>query len=656
MKQLDFKTGFIVEQKQPVNEEYIFEFLGTLLVCGVLGGIVAKNTMKWYIDWQTNRQNMYKAKLEALKNKQEYKEEKKKIKEMKRKEKEQEQTVAAMTAMEKALESMPEGPQKEKMRKILQAAKKMQEGDPSPDDINEINTRANAQPTPEEQKVLPRINDATEKMKATPEYKQAWANFEAAQKKQWEAFQNATPEQLEEMTKKLDEQTKQLQEVTGKGEEPKEGEPKEGEPKKGEPKDGEPKEGEPKEGEPKEGEPKEGEPKEGEPKEGEPKEGEPKEGEPKKGEPKEGEPKGGPQDDKFTFKDEDGNVYTKDGDTYTMKAPDEEKAVPIKKDEFEQQYKDNGVDGDEEDIENEGDDSEEGDDIDDSKGGKIENPSKKWHKKKNKLTGKPTKSYFDKKGNSISADEFKEKLKHYREAKKGAKESRGFSFTPIFGSHHKVTPVKEAQDSKVVTDRIDITNERLVYIKYVMDTTTNSVEKVAMERMYNALLNLAYTTDGQPRSVDDLYTYLNQTMVENSGKIEGLPTETQIENIDEKCKAFKELHPEEFEAYLTRLKKQQLDKTKTEKDNAAADLLHPSDNDDDSQAIAKIRKMSSIYGFTNILGLEPERKPSKEDEDKKDQANQQQKAKTTGIDTDDNENVKADDISDEQIEKIVGLI
>lgn len=590
MKQLDFKTGFIVEQKQPVNEEYIFEFLGTLLVCGVLGGIVAKKTMKWYIDWQTNRQNMYKAKLEALKNKQEYKEEKKKIKEMKRKEKEQEQTVAAMTAMEKALESMPEGPQKEKMRKILQAAKKMQEGDPSPDDINEINTRANAQPTPEEQKVLPRINDATEKMKATPEYKQAWANFEAAQKKQMEAFENATPEQLEEMTKKLEEQTKQLQEVTGKGEEP-----------------------------------------------------------------KEGEPKSGPQDDKFTFKDEDGNIYTKDGDTYTMKAPDEEEAVPIKKDEFEQQYNDNGMDGDEEDIENEGDDSEEGDDIDDSKGGKIENPSKKWHRKKNKHTGKPTKSYFDKKGNSISADEFKEKLKHYRDAKKSKKESRGFSFTPIFGLCHKVTPVKEAQDSKAVTDRIDITNERLVYIKYVMDTTTNNVEKVAMERMYNALLNLAYTTDGQPRSVDDLYTYLNQTMVENSGKIEGLPTEAQIENIDEKCKAFKELHPEEFEAYLTRLKKQQLDKTRTKKDNAAADLLHPSDNDDDSQAIAKIRKMSSIYGFTNILGLEPERKPSKEDEDKKDQVNQQQKAKTTGIDTDDNENVKADDISDEQIEKIVGL-
>ena len=607
MKQLDFKTGFITEQKQPVNEEYIFEFLGTLLVCGVLGGIVAKNTMKWYSDWQTDRQNMYKAKLDALKNKQEYKEEKAKIKEMKRKEKEQEQTVAAMTAMEKALLSMPDGPQKDTLTKTLQAARNMQSGKASEDDIKDVNTLALKPATNEEQKLLQRVNDTTEKMKATPEYQKAWANFQEAQKKQWEAFQNATPEQLEEMTKKLDEQTKQLEDVTGK---------------KGEPEPG-------------------------------------KTPEPEPGKTPEPEPGKTPDNeltqDKLTFKDEDGNTYTKDGDKYTMQAKDEDKAVDIDKDQFEQQYKDNKLDGDEEDIENTEDDAEEGDDIDDGKGGKIENPSKKWHKKKNKLTGKPTKSYFDKKGNSISADEFKEKLKHYREAKKGAKESRGFSFTPIFGSHHKVTPVKEAQDSKAATDRIGITNERLVYIKYVMDTTTNSVEKVAMERMYNALLNLAYTTDGQPRTLEDLYTYLNQTMVENKGKIEGLPTETQIENIDQKCKAFKELHPDEFEAYLTRLKKQQLDKAKTEKDDAAANLLHPSDNDDDSQILGKIRKMSSIYGFTNILGLEPERKPSKEDDDQKDEIAQQQKAKTTGIDTDDNENVKADDISDEQIEKIVGL-
>lgn len=599
MKQLDFKTGFVAESNQPVNEEYIFEFLGTLLVCGVLGGIVAKNTMKWYSDFQNDRQTMYRNKLEALKNKQEYREEKAKIKEMKRKEKEQEKTIAAMTAMEKALRSMPDGPQKDTLTKTLQAARNMQSGKASKEDIKDVNTRALKPATNEEQKLLQRVNDATEKMKATPEYQKAWTNFQEAQKKQWEAFQNATPEQLEEMTKKLDEQTKQLEDVTGK------------------------------------------------------------KGEPEPGKTPEPEPGKTPDDeltqDKLTFKDEDGNTYTKDGDKYTMQAKDEDKAVDIDKDQFEQQFKDNKLDGDEEDVENTEGDAEEGDDVDDGKGGKIENPSKKWHKKKNKLTGKPTKSYFDKNGNSISADEFKEKLKHYREVKKGAKESRKFSFTPIFSSSHKITPIKEAKDTSVATNRIDITNERLVYIKYVMDTTTNSVEKVAMERMYNALLNLAYTTDGQPRTLADLYTYLNQTMVENKGKIEGLPTETQTENIDEKCKAFKELHPEEFDSYLIRLKKQQLDKAKTEKDDAAANLLHPTDNDDDSQILGKIRKMSSIYGFTNILGLEPERKPSKEDDDKKEEIALQQKAKTTGVDTDDNENVKADDISDEQIEKIVGL-
>lgn len=83
-------------------------------------------------------------------------------------------------------------------------------------------------------------------------------------------------------------------------------------------------------------------------------------------------------------------------------------------------------------TEEEGDDieDEEGEEETDDKGEKtgkkvLKNPSKVWHKKKNKRTGKPTKSYFNKKGDSISPKEFSEKMKHYKErlAKKSNNES-----------------------------------------------------------------------------------------------------------------------------------------------------------------------------------------------------------------------------------------
>lgn len=357
------------------------------------------------------------------------------------------------------------------------------------------------------------------------------------------------------------------------------------------------------------------------------------------------------KDDIEEYVDDDGTRYTRNGDKYTMTSKDGE-TTEVSKEDFEAAIENDDV-KDAERTDNDDDLEDTGDPSDMSK-----DPRKKWKQRTYKRGNKTfkTKSYYNKKGASITKDAFKAMVDAYEQKQKGKKktknESNLFSFTPIFGMHRKVTPVIE---SKTVTDRVDITNERLVYIKYVMDTTTNNVEKVAMERMYNALLNLTYDSNGKPRSLKDLYTYLNQTMVENKGKIEGLPTESQIENIDQKVRAFKELKPDEFNAYLTRLEKEMLDKNGTKKDDAAANLLHPAGDDTDSQVISKIRDMSSIYGFTNILGLEPDRKPSKEDEKKKDEIKQQQKTGVPTIDTDDNKNVKADDISDEQIDKIIGV-
>lgn len=77
---------------------------------------------------------------------------------------------------------------------------------------------------------------------------------------------------------------------------------------------------------------------------------------------------------------------------------------------------------DEDDDENEYDSDE-----DDDQGGKkkLQNPAKIWRRKKNKTTGKMTKSYYskDSKGNeiSITQDEFKDKIEAYQKAKKKAK-------------------------------------------------------------------------------------------------------------------------------------------------------------------------------------------------------------------------------------------
>ena len=99
----------------------------------------------------------------------------------------------------------------------------------------------------------------------------------------------------------------------------------------------------------------------------------------------------------------------------------------------------NGNDEDYEDEDNEGSEDEDLDDLEDDDfedddinsdveqgengKSKVKNPAKVWKRRKNKRTGKTTKSYYngkkDENGNkiSISAEEYKEKVKHYKKLK-----------------------------------------------------------------------------------------------------------------------------------------------------------------------------------------------------------------------------------------------
>jgi hypothetical protein len=53
---------------------------------------------------------------------------------------------------------------------------------------------------------------------------------------------------------------------------------------------------------------------------------------------------------------------------------------------------------------------------------KLKNPAKTWHKRKNKRTGKTTKNYYNSKGESLSSNEYKQRIENYKKAKKRAQE------------------------------------------------------------------------------------------------------------------------------------------------------------------------------------------------------------------------------------------
>jgi hypothetical protein len=239
---------------------------------------------------------------------------------------------------------------------------------------------------------------------------------------------------FEEVHKKAEEHTKKIEaKATGKSE----AEPaKKEEPKKEEPKKEEPKKEEPKKEEPaKKEEPKKEEPK-----------SDPKTG--KEGEAKTEEIPGYDADG-----DTDGTKWVKTTDkdgneTYALLDKDGKKVDDASKEDFEQAKKDheenakrddetNGEDEKSGDVDTDANDAD-GEEVDDGKGGKkkvLKNPAQIWHKKKNKATGKATKSYYNKKGDSISQDEFREKMKKYQAAKSKMK-PESVSFSQFMSNHY----------------------------------------------------------------------------------------------------------------------------------------------------------------------------------------------------------------------------
>ena len=125
-------------------------------------------------------------------------------------------------------------------------------------------------------------------------------------------------------------------------------------------------------------------------------------------------------------KDEDGNEVLK----YVMRDNSGEE-VEISKEDFEthktnfNEFKEELNPEDEEKLDNALDEtyteteeeknSDEGKEAErDETNGKRVNPAKIWHKKKNKNTGKSTKNYYNKKGDSISSDEYHKRIENYK--------------------------------------------------------------------------------------------------------------------------------------------------------------------------------------------------------------------------------------------------
>ena len=138
------------------------------------------------------------------------------------------------------------------------------------------------------------------------------------------------------------------------------------------------------------------------------------------------------EEDKIEFKDDDGNIYTKDGDKYKMKDSDGEE-IDINKEDFESEYKKYTQKDEEDDAK---DDDERVDNDDDlekpefsTSGGKVtydekgKDPRKFWKKRTYKRGDKTfkTKSYYNKHGVSISAEEFNNKIKNFEKKQKKTK-------------------------------------------------------------------------------------------------------------------------------------------------------------------------------------------------------------------------------------------
>ncbi len=139
--------------------------------------------------------------------------------------------------------------------------------------------------------------------------------------------------------------------------------------------------------------------------------------------------------------DKNGNetfaLLDKDGNKLDASKEDFEKA---KKDHEENSKSDDVSNGDDEkdgDVDTDANDAD-GEEVDDGNGGKkkvLKNPAQAWHKKKNKATGKTTKSYYNKKGESISQKEFHEKMQKYQ-ATKAKMKRESVSFKEFLSNHY----------------------------------------------------------------------------------------------------------------------------------------------------------------------------------------------------------------------------
>ena len=209
MKQLDFGKGFINESKN--EPEMINEFLGTLLVCGVLGVVgstaalnVFKNISGIYTELVKLRNermqaksDRMKAKLEREKAKQEYL-----LAKLGFKEKDQESTdsgskttksnfddfdwdaeekkqmddkvdeiqsqqndaLKRMMAYENAINTLPDGADKEKHQANLELMIKSANGSASADEIKQLDELSKKSLSPDEQKMADEVEKSSEKI------------------------------------------------------------------------------------------------------------------------------------------------------------------------------------------------------------------------------------------------------------------------------------------------------------------------------------------------------------------------------------------------------------------------------------------------------------------------------------------------------------
>ena len=148
----------------------------------------------------------------------------------------------------------------------------------------------------------------------------------------------------------------------------------------------------------------------------------------KEPEPKTKEPEAKTGEDN-SFEDEDGYVYKKDGDKYTM-TDDKGQEIEIDKEEFEK-AKEKAVDDEKEgDERTDNDDDLEDDEVDDKGNSTGKKDPRKIYKRRTYKRGDKTfktKSYYDKKGNSISAKDFKEKVANFEKSNKQKNESFNIS-------------------------------------------------------------------------------------------------------------------------------------------------------------------------------------------------------------------------------------